>query len=160
MYSHVPFFESGGQMYPGAWYATLFGLYVHQFVLIGIFSLKLAYPQAGIAAFGLLLTLGFSVYCFKSFFRIAAHGSLIDQLDADDRAGLVDRVPEHFGDLYVHPGMTPFVEGEDLTGLPPELRDLESCAVSKSSSRRRIPKKPAKPFLKGYSFSETDVSAG
>lgn len=135
MYSHRPFFESGGHMYPGAWYSILFGLYLHQFVLIGIFSLKLAAAQATIAILTMFLTLGFSVYCFKSFFRIARHGSLMDQLDADDRAGFTDRIPEEFIQFYVHPGLQPMTDTEDLTGLPREMRSAKRDLESQNDDR-------------------------
>lgn len=123
MYTHRPFFETGGHLYTGSWYALLVAVYLHQFVLVCIFLLKKAIPQAVIGILNLLFTVGFSMYCFKNFFLIARNGSMIDQMDADDKAGLIDSVPPHFIDFYLHPGMQPINENEDLTGLPRELRD-------------------------------------
>lgn len=128
MYSHRPFFETGGHMYPGSCYALLLAVYIHQLVLVGIFILKQAYPQAVICFLALLLTVGFSMYCFKNFFRISRNGSMIDQMDADDSCGLIDSVPPHFIDLYLHPGMQP-LETEDLMGLPRELRSTASLPL-------------------------------
>lgn len=121
MYSHRPFFESGGHMYPSAWYSVLIALWMHQIVLVCVLSLKKALAQAVIAALSIILTFSVTLYCLKSFFRIARHGSLVDQMDSDDRAGLIDRVPPHFIDHYIHPGFHR-LQTEDLTGLPRELR--------------------------------------
>ncbi len=133
MYSHRPFFEAGGHMYPSAWYSVLIALWMHQVVLVGVFTLKKALAQAIIAVLSISITFAITLYCLKSFFRIARHGSLVDQMDSDDRAGLIDRVPAHFPDLYIHPGFQEF-EVEDLTGLPRELRSERMTMDQKTSS--------------------------
>lgn len=122
MYSHRPRYEAGGHMFPGSWYAILVAAYLHQVVLVCIFLLKSATSQAIITLFAILLTLGYTISCYKHYFRIARNGSMIDQMDADERSGHVDVVPSHFVELYLHPGIRPLEEMEDLTGLPRELR--------------------------------------
>ncbi len=137
MYSSRQFFETGGSMQSGAWYSILIALYVHQLSLVGVLSLKQAAPQATIATVLFLFTLGISVYFRKSFRRITALGSLVDQMDADNEAGIVDKVPAHFIEQYVHPGIRGLEpeEAEDLTGCPPELIGTEAERASKNGDK-------------------------
>lgn len=105
MYSHRGFFEGGGFLFRDAWTALLIGLYTHQLSMIGIFSLKLATAQAILAILSFIFSIWFTVYCRRTFLFRAKHGSLMDQAAADEEAGLQDEIPEHFPDLYTHPGL-------------------------------------------------------
>lgn len=127
MYSSRQYFETGGSMQSGAWYSVLVALYVHQLSLVGVLSLKAAAGQATIATVMFSVTVGISIYFRKSFRRITELGSLVDQMDADNNAELVDKIPPHFIDHYKHPGVRGLLpeEAMDLTGCPPELEGSE-----------------------------------
>lgn len=157
MYSHRGFFESGGELYPGAWYQLLIALYMHQGVLVGIFSLKKAPAQATIAFLLLSVTVAYTMYCLSRFYKISHNGSLMDQLDADDRVGLIDRIPPHFPELYIHPGLAPLEDAEDLMGLPPALR--ESFEDKSTKKSKRSPSKKANGGKPAKSDSTPGISS-
>lgn len=117
LYSHRPLFEGSGALFQGANTGVLCGVFIHQLSMIGIFSLKLAATQAIICAVSLIFTLVFMVYRRRRFYRLAEHGSLVDQLDKDEEVGFTDCVPEHFVSWYEHPGLTPLEEVENLSGV-------------------------------------------
>lgn len=120
LYSHRPQFEGGGFLFRDAWTNQLVGLYFHQVSMIGIFGLKLAPPQAVLSILSFVGSIWFHHYCRRNFLFRAKHGSLIDQANADDEAGLRDEIPDNFAELYLHPGLRPVKELQDLelAGLP------------------------------------------
>ena len=128
MYSTVPIFESGGTLFPGAWYTTLIALYVHQLSLVGVLGLKKAPVQSFIMLVLFFASLALAVYLRKSFTRITQLGSLLDQANADNDAGVVDKVPPKFIDEYINPGLKPLEpwEAADLTGAPAEMQKVQS----------------------------------
>lgn len=114
LYSHRPLFEGGGYLYRDAFTGLLIGLYVHQVSMIGIFILKLAAPQAMLATLSFAFSIWFTIYSRSAFLFRAKHGALIDHVEMREKEGLVDEIPADFGDLYVHPGMKPVQELEEI----------------------------------------------
>lgn len=100
----APLFETGGQLFPGSWYSLLIGLYVHQLSLVGILALKKVPVQSSIMLVIFFASLLLAVYFRKSYTRISQLGSIIDQLDADNSAGIDDKVPPKFIDECINPG--------------------------------------------------------
>ncbi|CAN8063804.1 unnamed protein product [Agarophyton chilense] len=128
LYSHKPQFEGGGFMFRDAWTGLLVGLYFHQLSMIGIFGLKLATAQAILSVFSLVASLWFQVYCRKTFLFRAKHGSLVDQADMDDEEGLRDEIPEHFAELYLHPGLrsVDIIKEEEFADITYECKPPEA----------------------------------
>lgn len=114
MYSQRPLYYSAGRLFKTAHEHSWFSLFLHELILVGLFSLKgmavLAILQGGI----LVLTLAFARHVRKKFYAVAAHGTLKDLFPNES----VPRdIPEHFKDLYLHPA------------LQGEIGDIESLDV-------------------------------
>lgn len=105
LYGHRPLFEGGGYLFRDAWTGLLVGLYVHQVSMIGIFILKLALPQAILGGISFVFSIWMTMYCRQRYLFPAKHGTLFDQCNGDEENGLVDEIPDHFPDLYIHPGL-------------------------------------------------------
>jgi len=75
-------------------------------------------------------TLGFAVYLKVTFPRISQLGSLVNQMDADNEMGYVDKVPTHFINEYQQPALRNLEpwDGEDMTGLPAEMAEKSAGA--------------------------------
>lgn len=119
LYSHRPLFEGGGYLFRDAWTGLLTGLYVHQISMIGIFSLKRAGAQAGLATLSFVFSIWFTLYCRRAFLFRIKNGCLVNQSRPDEEAGLNDFIPDHFAHMYVHPGMKSLQELQEL-GAGPE----------------------------------------
>lgn len=118
LYSHRPLFEGGGYLFRDAWIGLLIGLYVHQVSMIGIFSLKRAAAQAGLAVLSFVFSIWFTWYCRRSFLFRIKNGCLVDQCRTEEGSVLDDCIPSDFADMYIHPGLKSLEELQELgTGL-------------------------------------------
>lgn len=123
LYSHRPIFEGGGYLYRDTWNSLLFGLYVHQISMIGIFSLKRAIAQAILAGLSFVASVWFTFYCRKKYLVRAKHGALMDLCQGEDDESVSDEIPEGYAELYINPGLLPV---EELSKF--EESDLETSA--------------------------------
>lgn len=125
MYSDVQQYGSGGIMFRDEWLGVIFGVFTHQVIMTGLFSLKGVYPLVILEVLILMGTVSYVRYCRKRFWSVLEHGSLPDQLDAEDEQDSGDSVPGHYPDMYLHPGLKPISE---LAGTAQILRDEEEPA--------------------------------
>lgn len=104
MYSNKSFYEGSGENYQRSWEHSFFNLFLHQLILIGLFSLKKAPVQAALEVLLLLATIVYYRKVRRSYYGIAATGALSDfQMSSKD----AEVVPPHYSELYVHPGLQP-----------------------------------------------------
>lgn len=131
LYSHRPLFEGGGYLFRDAWSGLLIGLYVHQVSMIGIFSLKRAAAQAGLAILSLVFSVWFTLYCRQSFMFRAKHGCLVNQCRTDEGSIRDDSAPTEFADMYIHPGMRSLQELQEL-GAEPGNMAMDATAANRN----------------------------
>lgn len=114
MYSQRPLYSSAGRLFKVAHEHSWFSLFLHELVLVGLFSLKGMATLAILQSCALILTIAFARHVRQTFYHVAAHGTLKD-LVPNER--IVRDIPEHFKDLYLHPA------------LQGEIGDIESLDV-------------------------------
>lgn len=89
--------EFGGHIFPGARYAPLVAVYLHQVVLICILILKSTTRQAVITFLMTLFTLGYTMYCHKQYYRIVQNSSMhfyAEKLGFDDEVFHLEAIHE------------------------------------------------------------------
>lgn len=111
MYSQRPKYYCGGRLFKAAWEQSFFSLFLHQVILVGLFSLKEKVACAIIQAVVSLITLKFARYVTKKFTPFASHGTLNDLRTGHNGSKIV---PDHYQDSYLHPGL----RGE-VSSIPP-----------------------------------------
>lgn len=110
LYSNVYPYQGGGFMFRDACTAMLINVYMHQIVMIGLFTLKATYTLVVISSLSLLGTLYFYFYLKRRFWTISKHGSLVDQVEIEEDREGGDVIPAHYAQLYIHPGLEPIEE--------------------------------------------------
>lgn len=92
--------ESGGLLYPGAYWGTLIGLILKQFVVVAVLGLKKAPTQAVICVIPAVITIFGAVVFSKRYSRIAEFGSLHDMSESSAK---LNEMPSQYVSAYKQP---------------------------------------------------------
>lgn len=103
LYSSRPLYYSAGRLFRTAWEHSFFSLFLHQVILIGLFSLKKMAVLAVLQGVVLVATLVFARHVRRKCYPFAAHGALGDLVSGDNDASR--DIPAHYADLFIHPAL-------------------------------------------------------